>query len=101
MTDSFFTRMPKGRVANVMSQTSSLNNITNISSRMLLRYKPLIKKFLPYSNSQRPTNTGHFQAMRKAIMNVVIGCKWMHLSLSCKTPESPREHYLVMIRVKW
>ena len=32
MTNSFFTGMSKGRIANVMSQASSLDNITNISS---------------------------------------------------------------------
>ncbi len=83
-----------------MSKTSSLDNVTNIRSRMLFRNKPFTQKLLTYSHPQRPTNTSDFQAMCESIMNMVIGSKWMYLSFSCKASESSGENNLVMVRME-
>ena len=77
-SNGLFARMTKRRIAQIVCQASCRNNRTNLlevsSLDFLFLFQPMC-----HIHPQRSANTGHFQAMRQAVVHKHASGQWKYL----------------------
>jgi hypothetical protein len=97
--DSIFPRVSIRRITNIVSQTRGLNHSTDVTGIHVTGQ--LLTQHLPYSDTQRATDTTNLQTVCQTGMDVIIFTQRVNLSLSVEATKSRRKNDAVVVFMEW
>ena len=81
--------MAKGRIANIVDQSRTSRELTDIRLRILIEggIKPALDHRFADIVGERPTYGGHFERVCESRPDKITSVKWKDLCLILQTPE--------------
>jgi len=104
ITEPFAQRILAGmaerRIANVVRETGHLHDGTDVGRRAARRQQAVLVQHQADAVAKAAADTGHFQRVRQAVVDVVVDRERMHLRLARQPAEGGGEHKAVVVDVE-